>query len=290
MTTASPQKVFRFAPSPNGYLHLGHAYSAMLNFEMARRCGGRFLLRIKDIDLDRSRAIFETAIYEDLAWLGLTWEQPVRRQSEHFGDYEAALERLAARSCLFPCFCSRSDIAKRIAGRADWPRDPDGAPLYPGTCRSLPAAEVAARLASGQNAARRLDANQALGLCGEPLGWLEHGDGEVPRDVRAEPSVWGDVLLARKDVPTSYAIAVVVDDALQGVTDVVRGQDLLVATSLHRLLQFLLDLPAPRYHHHKLLRNELGQKLSKSASAKSLRALRAEGVTADEIRRQLGFR
>jgi glutamyl-Q tRNA(Asp) synthetase len=293
MTTASPQKVFRFAPSPNGYLHLGHAYSAMLNFEMARLSGGRFLLRIEDIDLDRTRAIFETAIYEDLAWLGLAWEEPVRRQSEHFGDYEAALERLAAQSCLFPCFCSRSDVARRLAGRAGWPRDPDGAPLYPGTCKGLSAAEVEARLAAGQNAARRLNSAQALGLCAEPLGWLEYG-GEArapgPRDVHAEPGVWGDVLLARKDVPTSYAIAVVVDDALQGVTDVVRGLDLLAATSLHRLLQFLLDLPAPRYHHHKLLLNELGQKLSKSASAKSLRALRAEGVTPADIRRQLGFR
>jgi glutamyl-Q tRNA(Asp) synthetase len=270
------RRVFRFAPSPNGFLHLGHAYSALLNFELARQCGGRFLLRIEDIDLLRARPEFERAIYEDLSWLGLKWEHPARKQSEHFDDYRDALEKLDELELLYPCACARADIAR--AAPKDGPRDPDGAPLYPGTCRDKP--RVAARdvLRKG-GVALRLDMARALELA-PPLGWREFG----LDDVAARPSLWGDVVLARKDTPTSYHLAVVVDDALQGVTDVVRGKDLFQATSVHRLLQHLLGLPAPDYRHHELLLDAHGEKLSKSRESKTLRALRTEGVTPREAR------
>ncbi len=281
--------VFRFAPSPNGYLHLGHAYSALRNSELARQHDGRFLLRLEDIDLDRCRPDYEQAVFEDLAWLGLVWEEPVLRQSEHFSLYASAVEGLRDRGLLYPCFCSRLDIARVVSGLRDWPRDPDGGPIYPGTCRHLSQDERARRLASGQHAALRLDMAQAVSEAGMGLAWRELGEGEEGRDVRAEPQLWGDAVLARKDIPTSYHISVVIDDARQGVTDVVRGKDLFDATSLHRLLQILLDLPAPRYRHHELLRDVTGQKLSKSTRARSLRALRAEGVTAQDVRRRLGF-
>lgn len=281
--------VFRFAPSPNGFLHIGHAYSALQNFENARRRDGRFLLRLEDIDLDRCRPEYEAAIFEDLAWLGVKWEEPVLRQSEHFSLYASAVEGLRDRGLLYPCFCSRLEISRVVSGVRDWPRDPDGGPIYPGTCRHLPAEERDRRLASGQHAALRLDMGQAVSEAGMLLAWCEYGEGEEASDVRAEPQLWGDAVLARKDIPTSYHISVVIDDARQGVTDVVRGKDLFDATSLHRLLQALLDLPAPRYRHHDLLRDAAGQKLSKSTRAKSLRALRAEGVTAQDVRRRLGF-
>jgi glutamyl-Q tRNA(Asp) synthetase len=281
--------VFRFAPSPNGYLHIGHAYSALRNFDMARRADGRFLLRIEDIDTERCRPEYEQAIYDDLEWLGLTWDEPVLRQSDHFSVYAKAVEDLQERELLYPCFCSRLDISRAVTGMRDWPRDPDGGPLYPRTCRHLSEEEQARRLASGQHAALRLDMTQAVGQIGQLLGWCEYGEGEDARDVHAEPSLWGDCVLARKDIPTSYHISVVVDDARQGVTDIVRGKDLFDATSLHRLLQELFDLPAPRYHHHDLLRDPAGQKLSKSTRAKSLRALREEGVTAQDVRKRLGF-
>ena len=285
MQASSPgQKVFRFAPSPNGFLHLGHAYSALLNFTLARQSGGRFLLRIEDIDTGRARPEFEAAIYEDLDWLGLAWEQPVRRQSEHFDDYAQALIRLDAMGLLYACDCKRSDIAQFAAKHADWPRDPDGAPHYSGACRRKarrPARDV---LAQG-GVALRLDMQKALARAEQGLSWREVDAG----DVAADPAQWGDVVLARKDTPASYHIAVVVDDALQGVTDVVRGRDLYYATSLHRLLQALLDLPAPTYRHHDLLLDETGEKLSKSRASMTLRALRAEGVTAQEIRRRLVF-
>jgi glutamyl-Q tRNA(Asp) synthetase len=289
MAAESNQSVFRFAPSPNGYLHIGHAYSALENEKWARRSGGRLLLRIEDIDVNRARPAFEAAIHEDLAWLGLTFEEPARRQSEFFGDYEIALDRLDVLGCLYPCFCSRGDIARAVADRPNWPRDPDGEPLYPGTCKHLSTEEVMAHRKAGHFAARRLDMDVALGLSQVMLGWEEYLDGATGREIRAEPSVWGDAVLARKDIPASYSISVVVDDALQGVTDVVRGRDLFNATSLHRLLQELLGYPAPRYHHHALVRNEAGEKLSKSAASKALRALRAEGATAGDIRRLLGF-
>ena len=283
------ERVFRFAPSPNGYLHLGHAYSALLNHEMAAACGGRFILRLEDVDIGRCRAVFEAAIVDDLAWLGLDWARPVRRQSEHFAAYAAALDALAAQGLLYPCFCTRSDVAAAVAGRDGWPRDPDGAPHYPGTCKRLTALERSARLARGEAAALRLDMDSALAtLPPAPLTWTESGPHAPAGGTHpAEPQVWGDTLLARRDVPASYHIAVVVDDAAQGVTDVVRGEDLLQATALHRLIQIKLGLAGPRYHHHRLVCDAAGRKLSKSLRAKSLGALRAEGASPSDIRRRL---
>jgi len=276
-------QVFRFAPSPNGFLHSGHAYSALLNDRLARACGGRLLLRIEDIDTGRARPAFEQAIYEDLAWLGLEWEKPVRRQSEHFDAYARALERLDAMGLLYACDCRRSDITHIAQAHADWPHDPDGSPHYPGICRLKPRRPAREILATG-GVALRLDMRKAVEQAGQGLTWREDD-----ATVIADPLRWGDVVLARKDTPASYHIAVVVDDALQGVTDVVRGRDLYYATSLHRLLQALLDLPAPTYRHHDLLLDETGEKLSKSRASMTLRALRAEGVTAQEIRRRLVF-
>ena len=287
------QPVYRFAPSPNGYLHLGHAYSALCNQRLAREQDGRLLLRIEDIDPQRSRTEYEQAIYDDLAWLGIEWELPVRRQSENLADYELALERLAARELVYPCFCSRAEIAAAVEGRqassGSWPRDPDGSPFYPGTCKHLSDQDKARRIASGRHAAMRLNMQAALAHVQDKIGWCEFYESAEPRDVNAEPSLWRDAVIARKDVPTSYHLAVVVDDALQGVTDVVRGMDLFNATSLHRLLQTLLDLPAPRYHHHRLIEDEEGRKLAKSEGAPTLRSLRDEGVSAQDIRRRLGF-
>jgi glutamyl-Q tRNA(Asp) synthetase len=285
--------VLRFAPSPNGYLHLGHAYSALCNERLAREMNGRFLLRIEDIDPQRSRPEYEQAIYDDLAWLGIEWETPVRRQSEYFSDHEIALERLAAHGLVYHCFCTRSEIAAAVdlrqASFGSWPRDPDGSPFYPGTCKHLSDQDKARRSASGQHAAMRLDMQAALARVQDKIGWCEFFEGAEARDVNAEPSLWGDAVIARKDVPTSYHLAVVVDDALQGVTDVVRGMDLFNATSLHRLLQTLLDLPAPSYHHHRLIEDDEGRKLAKSEGAPTLRALRDEGVSARDVRRRLGF-
>ena len=289
MVQSSHSPVFRFAPSPNGLLHLGHAYSALQNQKLARAAGGRLLLRIEDIDPGRCKKEFEDAIFEDLAWLGIEWEEPVRRQSEHFSDYARTLEGLTERGLLYPCFCTRSEIEHAIAGVAAWPRDPDGVPLYPGTCKHMSQAERDRRLASGQSAALRIHLDEAIAQGWMRLGWREFGEGPMPRDVSAEPSLWGDAVIGRRDVPTSYHIAVVVDDALQGVTDVVRGMDIFNATSLHRLLQELLGLPAPNYHHHKLLLNENGEKLSKLARSKSVRSLREAGETAAGVRKKLGF-
>jgi len=288
-----PPTVFRFAPSPNGYLHLGHAFSAMLNADLAREAGGRFLLRIEDIDTTRCKPEFETAIYEDLAWLGLSWEKPVRRQSEHFAEYRAALDKLTALGLIYPAFESRAEIARLIAEQekqAPWPRDPDGAPLYPGTARALSPNERELLLRSGAPYALRLDMAAACRLAGE-LGWIEHGEGLEGETgmVSARPEAWGDVILARKETPASYHLAVVVDDALQGVTEVVRGQDLFWSTSVHRLLQQLLGLPQLVYRHHRLIPDAAGQKLSKSTDATGLRELRAAGVTPAEIRRRVGL-
>jgi glutamyl-Q tRNA(Asp) synthetase len=285
--------VFRFAPSPNGYLHLGHAYSALKNFDSARQSGGRFLLRIEDIDLTRCRPEFETAIYQDLGWLGIAWETPVRRQSEHFSQYRDALEKLSAQGLVYPSFESRAEIAKLVAAReveGSWPRDPDGAPLYPGSAKSLPLGERARWLESGTPYALRLDMAAASARAGD-LGWTEQGQGPGGETgvVAARPDAWGDVILARKETPTSYHLAVVIDDALQGVTEVVRGQDLFWSTSLHRLLQRLLGLPQPAYRHHHLVLDGAGQKLSKSGKATGLRELRAGGATAADIRRLVGL-
>jgi glutamyl-Q tRNA(Asp) synthetase len=288
MTRSFAKRVFRFAPSPNGYLHLGHAFSALLNHEMALASNGAFLLRIEDIDKERCRPEFERAIYDDLRWLGLDWEVPVRQQSQHFDDYADALQRLERRGLLYPCFCSRSDVMHAVTDHLDWPRDPDGSPLYPGTCKHLPLTERRRRLSEGRPAAYRLDLDAALVEVDRTIGWREYGSGAEGREVDAEPELWGDAVLARKDVPASYHIAVVVDDALQSVTNIVRGEDLFMATSLHRLLQVLLDLPTPSYHHHELLRDQAGRKLSKSLRAKSLRALRQEGLTPVRVKQQLG--
>ena len=283
--------VFRFAPSPNGHLHLGHALSALSNFDLARAAGGRFLLRIEDIDAARCRPDYERAIYDDLAWLGITWEEPVRRQSAHFDDYRAALARLDALGLVYPSFESRGEIARLVAERethASWPRDPDGAPLYPGDALSLAPAERRRRMETGVPYALRLDMAAAIARTGA-LTWSETGADSKSGSVTAAPQMWGDVVLARKDMPTSYHLAVVVDDARQGVTHVVRGQDLFWSTSVHRVLQALLGLPAPNYHHHRLILDAEGKKLSKSTRATALRALRESGATADDIRRMVGL-
>jgi glutamyl-Q tRNA(Asp) synthetase len=285
--------VCRFAPSPNGYLHLGHALSGLMNFDLARATEGRFLLRIEDIDRARCRAAFEAAIYQDLVWLGVTWDGDVRRQSEHLDDYRAALGRLEALGLIYPSFESRAEIMAlaRAAAPGAQPCDPDGAPLYPGTARALSRAERARRVAAGEPHALRLDMAAALAHIGADLAWTETGsgpDGETGR-VAAAPARWGDVVLGRKDVPASYHLAVVIDDARQGVTHVVRGRDLFWSTSVHRLLQALLDLPAPVYHHHRLVLDPDGRKLSKSTQATALRSLRHDGVTAAAIRRMVGL-
>jgi glutamyl-Q tRNA(Asp) synthetase len=284
-----PPPVFRFAPSPNGYLHLGHACSALLNFDLARAAGGKFLLRIEDIDATRCRPEFEAAIYEDLAWLGLSWETPVRRQSEHFAGYRDAVERLQAEGLIYPSFESRTEIARQVAQQesaAPWPRDPDGAPLYPGDAKSLSPEERRRWTAEGMPYALRLDMAAARAQAGD-IGWTEQGEGPDGERgaVTARPEAWGDVILARKETPTSYHLSVVIDDALQGVTDVVRGSDLFWSTSVHRLLQSLLGLPQPVYRHHPLMTDASGQKLSKSTGAMALRELRAAGATPADIRR-----
>jgi glutamyl-Q tRNA(Asp) synthetase len=280
--------VFRFAPSPNGYLHLGHALSALLNADRAKAAGGRLLLRIEDIDETRCRPEYEAAIYEDLAWLGLGWEQPVWRQSGHYGDYRAALARLDSKGLLYPSFESRAEIAALVAERetrGPWPRDPDGTPLYPGEAKWTPAGKRARRIAAGEPYALRFDMQAALARTGS-LTWVETGAGPAGETgtIAANPAAWGDLILARKDTPTSYHLAVVVDDTAQGVTDVVRGRDLFHSTSVHRLLQALLGYPQPRYHHHRLILDADGRKLSKSTLATGLRELRARGATAAEVR------
>ncbi|WP_420134109.1 tRNA glutamyl-Q(34) synthetase GluQRS [Rhodopseudomonas sp.] len=286
-----PPPVFRFAPSPNGYLHLGHAYSALLNAELARAGGGRLLLRIEDIDATRCRPEYEAAIYEDLAWLGLVWEPEVRRQSDHLDLYRDAVAQLTARGLIYPAFESRAEIARLVAAKdavAPWPRDPDGAPLYPGIGKELGATERTQLIESGAPYALRLDMNAARALVGD-LTWSELGEGPGGGSVMARPEAWGDVVIARKETPTSYHLSVVIDDALQGITEVVRGADLFWSTSVHRLLQALLGLPAPVYRHHLLLRDAEGRKLSKSSAATGLRELRAAGVTPQQIRNMVGL-
>lgn len=285
--------VFRFAPSPNGYLHLGHAFSALLNFDLARRSGGRMLLRVEDIDRARCRPEFEAAIYEDLDWLGIAWETPVRRQSGHFADYRAATDQLDAQGLLYPSFESRAEIARLVADqqvRGKWPHDPDGVPLYPGVAKSLAPSAVAELRRAGAPTALRLDIALACAKAGQ-LAWQEFGTGPSGETgvVVARPEAWGDVILARKETPTSYHLSVVIDDALQGVTDVVRGQDLFWSTSVHRLLQTLLGLPQPTYRHHALVRDQVGAKLAKSNSATALRDLRAQGLRPSDIRQMIGL-
>ena len=281
MSTAS---TFRFAPTPNGALHLGHAYSALMNARLAVAAGGRLLLRIEDLDRTRCKPEYESPIRDDLAWLGLTFVDAPRRQSEHGDDYARALQALRGRGLVYPCFCSRGVVAAATSRR-----DPDGAPLYPGTCRALEPRDVAKRLAAGESAAWRLDSARARSAAPAELTWREFGEGATETRCVAEPAAWGDFVLRGRDAVASYHLAVVVDDALQGVTDVVRGRDLLAATSAHRLLQTLFDLPAPRYRHHRLVLDASGVKMSKSAASPPLAALRAEGVTAAEVRIAFGF-
>jgi glutamyl-Q tRNA(Asp) synthetase len=297
--TAGKREVARFAPSPNGWLHLGHAFSAIFAYETAKALGGRFLLRIEDIDMGRCRPEYEQGIFEDLAWLGLEWERPVRRQSEHFADYEAALKRLRDMGLVYPCFATRKEIADAIEasgiGHARWPVDPDGAPVYPGLYKDLPKAELNRLMWEGRSYAWRLDMEEALARAGEmnggPITFREEGSG--PRGetglLPIDPLVFGDVVVARKDVPTSYHLAVTVDDAIQNVTVVTRGQDLFPATYVHRLLQILLGLPEPRYRHHRLVRDETGRRLSKSARDMGLRDLRLAGATPADVRRLAGI-
>jgi glutamyl-Q tRNA(Asp) synthetase len=280
------QSVFRFAPSPNGFLHLGHALSALLNVDLARARGGRFLLRIEDIDAVRCRPEFEAAMIEDLAWLGVSWEQPVRRQSEHMDAYRLALERLQHEGLVYQSFESRGELARRHADHGG-ARDPDGAPLYVGSVLSPD--ERKRRADAGEPYALRLDMAQAIARTG-PLTWTETGSGPDAETgtIAADPQAWDDVVLARKDLATSYHLSVVVDDAAQGVTDIVRGHDLFATTGVHRLLQALLDLPTPVYKHHRLILDANNRKLSKSTRATALRELRACGVSPSDIRRLVG--
>jgi glutamyl-Q tRNA(Asp) synthetase len=285
---------FRFAPSPNGALHLGHAYSALLNRKLAARAGGRLLLRIEDIDTARSTAEFEAGIYRDLEWLDLDWEKPVRRQSEHFADYQAALDRLVAQGLVYPAFMSRGEIRAFITegGKAKvWPHDPDGVPHYPPCDKALSRRERERRMADGVPFAWRLDVEAAQRRLGKSLFWEEFADETLSSTklVEARPQDWGDVVVARRDAPTSYHLAVVTDDALQGVSHVVRGRDLYPATAVQRLLQELLGLPAPRHLHHRLILGPDGRKLSKSFGDTGLAKLREAGVTPAAIAAMVGL-
>jgi glutamyl-Q tRNA(Asp) synthetase len=287
-------RVFRFAPSPNGYLHLGHALSALINADAAAATGGRLLLRIEDIDQTRARADFEAAIFADLAWLGMVWEEPVLRQSDRFDAYRKALAELNRLGLIYPAFMSRSEIRAAITafhrqGR-NWPRDPDGTPHYPDTERDWSETRRRDEMASGRPYALRLDMARACsGIAG--LTWRERDPfgAEPVLTVKADPTVWGDVILARRDTPASYHLAVTVDDAFQGITDIIRGLDLEPATGIHRLLQDLLGLPEPDYFHHRLILDEDGRKLSKSEGSAGLKNLRESGVSPAGIRQLLGL-
>jgi len=288
-TAGSP--VFRFAPSPNGALHLGHALSALVGFDMARRMGGRFLVRIEDIDVTRCREDLIPAIFEDLAWLGIAWEEPVLRQSQHFDVYAQAAQWLEAQGLLYPCFASRSEIVDAAKGGAI---DPEGAPLYPGLHKHLPKAEIEERIGNGERFALRLDMERALKaaarrLEGRPLTFTELDENANPTVIEARPERWGDAVILRKEVPASYHLAVVVDDARQAVTHVTRGRDLYAATDIHRLLQVLLGLPEPLYHHHRLLTDAEGRKLAKTEGDTALASLRAAGLPGQDVRASVGF-
>ena len=276
-------RITRFAPSPTGYLHLGHALAALFAARAAKQAGGRFLLRIEDIDATRCRQAFEKAIHEDLRWLGLEWETPVRRQSEHMDDYAGALEKLAALEVLYPCFCTRKEIRAEIAAAGNAPHGPDG-PLYPGTCREIEPRTRKERMKTGLPYALRLDLAKAAALTGG-LYWTDAEAGTVA----ARPQLFGDVVLARRDTPTSYHLSVVVDDADQGITLVTRGKDLFHATHIQRLLQALLGFDTPDYYHHKLITDEDGNRLATRDDARSILTLREDGVTPGDLRARLGF-
>ncbi len=284
--------VFRFAPSPNGELHLGHVLSAWVGHEMARRMGGRFLLRIEDIDQQRSRAHYETQIRDDLQWLGLEWEEPVWRQSDRFSVYAQAARQLRDQGLLYPCWATRRELDEAAAAKNSG-ADPDGVPLYPGLDKGMAPQDLAQRLASGEPYALRLDMERARAevarrLAGADLTFVELDAALGQHVIRAAPERWGDAVIVRKDTPASYHLAVVIDDAAQGVTHVTRGQDLYAATDLHRMLQVLLDLPAPLYHHHPLLLDGEGRKLAKSNRSTSVRALRDSGHSALDVLRLAG--
>lgn len=269
--------ITRFAPSPTGYLHLGHAYSALFAAEK----GSRFILRIEDIDQGRCRADYIDAIYEDLAWLGLNWEEPVRIQSQHLSDYQQALDQLCAQDLLYPCFCTRKEIQAEIEHAGGAPHGPDGQ-LYPGTCRHLSASERQNRIDQGTPFALRLDMDKAIRQAG-PLRWFDHDKGEQI----ATPEIFGDVVLARKDTPTSYHLSVTLDDHLQDITLVTRGQDLFEASHIHRLLQALLNLNVPTYHHHGLLVGEDGKRYAKRDKSLTLRSLRESGMSVEDVLKRL---
>ncbi len=289
--------VVRFAPSPNGYLHLGHAYSALLNYRYAQSHKGRFLLRIEDIDTGRSRREFEEAIYEDLDWLGIAWEQPVRRQSEHFDDYRDAANTLNDLGLLYPCTASRKEILSYIAGLPNaktYPRDPEGGMIYPGIYRDcspnkqrMKDVGYALRLNMARAIEKLADRHQLPLTESVFVDCCEDGKKAGIKQAIARPELWGDLVLVRKDTPTSYHLSVVVDDALQGITHVIRGKDLQAATMVQRLLQAILGLNAPVYRHHDLVKSGEGRKLSKSAGDTSLRFLRSQGWSADDVKRHL---
>ncbi|MBB6508651.1 glutamyl-Q tRNA(Asp) synthetase [Rhizobium soli] len=292
IATDPDRPILRFAPSPNGLLHLGHALSAILNHNMALAMNGSFLLRIEDIDLARCTPDYEDAIYRDLSWLGLSWEDPPRRQSEHFETYQEALGRLMDMGLVYPAFMTRGEVKAKVADSeasgATWPRDPDGSPLYPQDDRHLSDTERKRLIESGIRYSWRLDMDKALERVSDALTWREINDG-AERLVPADPAAWGDVILSRSDAPSSYHLSVTVDDAAQGITHVVRGMDLYHATSVHRLLQELLGLPQPIYHHHRLILGTDGRKLSKSEGSTGLAALRDAGLGPLDIRGLLGL-
>ena len=295
MNHPQENSVFRFAPSPNGHLHLGHAYSALLNFDMAQELGGKFLLRIEDIDITRCNPILEEQMLEDLHWLGIEWDDEPRRQSEHFADYHSALDTLEIEDLIYPAFMSRGErnrvIANQTPTSGPWPSDPDGAPHYPDNDRCLSPDERQQRIDAGEPYALRLDMKAACDRVQFSLSFAETGtgpDGQTGQ-IACDPLQWGDVLLGRKEIPTSYHLSVVIDDALQNITHVVRGRDLFHATSVHRLLQELLGLAPPLYHHHDLVLADDGRKLSKSAEDTSIRSLREAGTTPQDIRRLIGL-
>jgi glutamyl-Q tRNA(Asp) synthetase len=293
---SSQQPVFRFAPSPNGRLHLGHVRSALVGYRLAQRINGRFLVRIEDIDTARCRTEYIASIFDDLNWLGVSWETPVRQQSKHFDDYRRAADQLLAADLLYPCFATRQEIAiVSDPGRCD----PDGVPLYPGRGKCIPDAETKRRQRRGEPFSLRLDIQRALarasnlmnsqGINDKSITFAECSSEDTSlaraRLIAARPERWGDAVIVRKDTPTSYHLSVVVDDALQGITHVTRGRDLFAATDLHRLLQVLLGLPQPLYHHHAVIIGPDGRKLSKSAGAPSLYSLRAKGITLEDVLR-----
>jgi glutamyl-Q tRNA(Asp) synthetase len=290
------QAVFRFAPSPNGRLHLGHAYSALLNQQMAEAADGIVLLRIENTDLVRCTPVLEQRMLEDLSWLGFSWHGNARRQSEHLDEYASAIEVLAGEGLVYPAFMSRAEVLREIAAHEErtgqsWPRDPDGAPHYPELEREISTEVAKRRIKNNEPHAIRLNMQAALAHVGRDMFWCETGAGPNGQSGKmvAEPEAWGDIVLSGKDNPASYHLACVIDDAVQGVTEIVRGRDLFWSTSVHRLLQELFGFPQPRYCHHDLVLDEDGHKLSKSRNDTSLGELRMAGATPDDIRKMIGF-